>query len=137
MPNTNQPRRPAFVWVISGLIILSVIGTNLYLLISLAGIGGNAEFASRLEAMTIVDYARRIVFGSLELAAAVSLFFLRKLAAQLFLGLLVLFVSFILYSLATGRLPPQYFPMTAAGGAIAFGLPLWYSFRLKRRGVLR
>jgi hypothetical protein len=138
MLNPNeQPRRPAFVWVISGLIVLAVLGTNLYLLLYLAGIGGNPEFAASLEAMTIVDYARRLVFGVLELAAAISLFLLRNLAVQLFLGLLVLFIVFILYSLATGALTPQDFLTTAAGGLIAFGLPLWYSLRLQKGGVLR
>jgi hypothetical protein len=134
--NTSR-QRSAFVWIISGLIVLSVLGTNLYVLLHLAGIDINAEFASRLEAMTIVDYARRIVFGALELAAAISLFLLRKLAVHLFLGLLVLFVTFTLYSLVIGTLAAQDALVIAVGGLIAFGLPLGYSLRLMNKGVLR
>ena len=137
LSSNEHLRRPVLVWVISGLIVLSVLGTNLYLLLQLTGLDANSEFAVRLEAMTTVDYARRIVFGVLELAAAGSLFLLRKLAVELFLGLLVLLVAFALYSLAIGALAPQYFLTTVGGGLVAFGLPLWYSLNLKKRGVLR
>lgn len=125
------------MWIISALIVLSVLSTNLYLLLYLLGIGDNTEFAARLESMTMVDYARRMVFGVLELAAAVSLFLLRKLAVQLFLGLLVLLVVFILYSLVTGALGMQDFLTIAAGGLIVFGVPLWYALRLQAQGTLR
>jgi hypothetical protein len=78
-PSPNaQPHRPRFVWLICGLIVLSVLGTNL-----------------------------------------------------------VLLLTFILYSLVTGALAAQDFLTIAAGGAIAFGGPLWYSLHLQKQGVLR
>jgi hypothetical protein len=138
-PTTSgaNARRTAAVWIISGLIVVSVLGTDLYLLLHLLGVGSDTAFASRLAAMTTADYARRTIFGVLELAAAVSLFLLRRVAVQLFLGLLVLFIAFILYSLLSGPLAFQDFLTVAAGGLIVFGVPLWYSLRLDKKGVLR
>lgn len=116
--------------------MLSVLGTNLYLLFQLI-VGVDGEAAARLAAMTAVDYVRRIVFGVLALSAAISLFFLRKLAIHLFFLMLVLSIALAFYSWVVGRLDLHLLLSGILSILCMYSALLWYSIRLSRKGVLR
>ena len=129
---TNTKRkRPVLVWLISGFIVLAVVGGNAYFLVHLFGMGNDATYAAGLSDLTAMDYVRRAVGALLSLAAAVSLFLLRKIAVALFLVMLALASALVVYSVSVG-VPPQ-------GAFVMLVLPalmFWYAWRLKKWGLL-
>jgi hypothetical protein len=129
---TNTKRkRPVLVWLISGFLVLAVVGGNVYFLAHLFGMGSNATYAAGLSDLTATDYVRRIVAALLSLSAAVFLFLLRKVAVALFLVMLGLAAALIVYSVSVGVSPPGSFVLL-----IFPALMSWYAWRLKKRGIL-
>lgn len=129
---TNTKRkRPVLVWLISGLLVLAVVGGNAYFLVHLFGMGSNATYAAGLSDLTAMDYVRRAVGALLSLAAAVSLFLLRKIAVALFLFMLALGGALVVYSVSVGITPRGSFVVL-----VFPALMFWYAWRLKKRGLL-
>src|SRR3989338_1768522 len=91
--NENQAvpnKRPKWVWAISIFYFFSAVYTLLSLYLIHSGAVAVPEATRKyLENLTALDYAFSIPIGLANLAGAVSLFFLRKVAYPLFLGSLI------------------------------------------------
>lgn len=124
-------RRPFLVWLISGSMVIAVVWLNVYFLIHLLGHGSNTTYAAGLADLTVIDYIRRIVGGLLSLAAAVSLFLLRKIAVVLFLTMFGLATTLMAYSVSVNVTHPSSFLTLIFPALIS-----WYALRLKKRGLL-
>jgi len=133
-PETNSPvktKRPILVWFISGLLVIFVVSSNAYFVTHLLGYGNDTTYAAGLDKLTAFDVARRIVMGLLSLAAATSLFMLRKVAVSLFIGLLVITALIVAYAVSA-----SITPVGASGVLIIPAVMAWYTLRLKKQGVL-
>lgn len=129
---TNTKRkRPVLVWLISGFLVLAVVGGNVYFLVHLFGVGSNTTYTAGLSDLTAMDYVRRAVGALLSLAAAVSLFLLRKIAVTLFLFMLAVAGALVVYSVSVGVTPLGSFVVL-----VFPALMFWYAWRLKKRGLL-
>ena len=124
-------QRPFLVWLISGLMVIAVVWLNVYFLMHLLGHGSNPTYAAGLADLTAIDYVRRIIGGLLSLAAAISLFLLRKIAVVLFLTMLGLATILVAYSVLSNVTPPSSFL-----SLIFLALISWYALRLRKRGLL-
>lgn len=135
--STNTTRkRPVGVWIISILMMASVVLLNLYLVLHLLGVESSPEYVARIEQMTALDYARRVVFGILTLCAAIYLFMLRKIALTFFLALLASGTLLLIYGVIIGAVPEAAVVQAVIAIVISTALPCWYAFRLHRKGVL-
>ena len=98
MKETAKPKRPIMVWIISAWYFLSV---TVMMISHLTIVGGfvsvREEQRPYFESLTGVDHLITFLCGSLTIAAAVCLFFLRRAAVKLFAVSLVLSVAFSLF----------------------------------------
>ena len=135
-----SPKRPKLVWVIFVLVLLTVGYTVLSLYLVLSGaIPLTAEEAKYVRSLTPFDYAVTGASSILNLAGAIALFRLRKIAFYLLTAAFVVGI--------VGTLPHVGDASFAAalGGpgfiGMLVGYALWgavcvYAWRLKARGVL-
>jgi hypothetical protein len=132
--------RPVLVWLISAFFFLSAIWTLLSFYMVLSGaIPLEPAQKAYLDRLTPIDYSLAIVLGSLNLAGAVMLFLLRKIALYLFLTAFALSVVLMLWHVATKGWAE------AAGAAMSIGALMGYvlsamvciyAWRLSKKGVL-
>jgi nitrate reductase gamma subunit len=140
MNEIAQAKRPKMVWVISAWYILSVSVMMISHLTILAGlVPVRDEQRSYFESLTVLDHLITFLCGSLTLAAAVSLFFLRRLAVKLFAISLALSIAFSLFLTLRREL------FGAVGGSGLFGAIIgWlimgavclYAWGLEKKGIL-
>ena len=140
MNEIAQAKRPKMVWVISAWYILSVSVMMISHLTILAGfVPVRDEQRSYFESLTVLDHLITFLCGSLTLAAAVSLFFLRRLAVKLFAISLALSIAFSLFLTLRREL------FGAVGGSGLFGAIIgWlimgavclYAWKLEKKGIL-
>jgi hypothetical protein len=128
------------VWVISAWYFLSV---SVMMISHLTILGGfvpvRDEQKSYFESLTVLDHVITFLCGSLTLAAAVSLFFLRRLAVKLFAISLALSIAFTLFLTLKREL------FGGVGGSGLFGAIIgWlimgavclYAWRLEKKDIL-
>jgi hypothetical protein len=140
MNEMAKPERPKMVWVISAWYFVSVSVMMLSHLLILGGFFSvREEQRSYFESMTALDHLITFLCGSLTLAAAVSLFLLRRLAVKLFAISLALSIAFSLFLTLRREL------FGAVGGSGLFGATIgWlimgavclYAWRLEKKGTL-
>ena len=133
-------KRPGWVWVISIFIFFSAAWTLLsFYLIYSGAIPLQPEQKAYFARLTSVDYSLTILLGITNLIGAVALFFLRRIAFYLFVGVLVLNSVMTLWHVLFKDWA------TAMGGAGLFGMLIGYglivavclyAWKLKKSGVL-
>jgi hypothetical protein len=112
-------RRPKLVWVVFLFVVFSAGYTLLSFLLFHAGvIAGSPEQAAYIRSMSAFDYALTLGVAGLNIAAAVSLFLLTKVAFYLFVTALVLSLGWTMVQVAQGRIPAS---------AIGVGMLLGYA----------
>ena len=130
--------RPKGVWLISGFFFLSAGYSLLSFALVFSGkiVLSDAQKAY-FDSLTVFEYVLTVAFGIANLAGAVSLLLLRKVAFTLFLGSFLIAVAMCLWhAISTG--------WVAAFGGLGtiiwwgiFGAVLTYIRNLIRAGVLR
>lgn len=133
-------RRPKLVWVVLLWFLFSAGYTILsFVLIYSGSISATPEQAAYLRGLSPLDHALPLTIGSLNIAGAVSLFLLRRVAFQLFI------IALVVSLLATVAHAVSRSFLVALGGAGAAGLVIGYgilvavclyTWRLRARGVL-
>lgn len=136
-----QRERPVWVWLISIYFFLSAIWSLLSLYLILSGtIPLEPAQKAYFDRQTPVDYALIILAGLLNLAGAVTLFLLRKIARYLFLSALgLLAVSTLWHAAAKGWIEASG---VAGFVGVLIGYALLvivciYAWRLSKKGVLQ
>jgi len=133
-------RRPKLVWVVLLWFLFSAGYTILSFVLIYSGlISVTPEQAAYLRSLSPLDYTLTLAIASLNIAGAVSLFLLRRVAFQLFtIALVASLLATVAHAVSKGFL-------AALGGTGAVGLVIGYGIlvlvclytrRLKARGVL-
>lgn len=133
-------RRPKLVWVILLWFVFSAGYTIVsFLLIYSGSISVTPEQAAYLRGLSSLDHTLTLGIASLNIAGAVSLFLLRKVAFHLFtVALVASILATVAHAVSKGFL-------VALGGAGMIGLLIGYgilvavclyTWKLKARGVL-
>ena len=132
-------KRPKLVWVVFLFYLFSVGYTALSFYLILSGSISAPEQATYLRNLSVFDWAITGLTAALNLAGAISIFLLRRIAFSLFMTSLALSILLTLVHAFTTNLT------TALGGAGALGLAFGYAisiavctyaWKLKARGVL-
>jgi predicted nucleic acid-binding Zn ribbon protein len=137
-----SPKRPKLVWLVFLFYLFSVAYTALsFLLIFSGAISVTAEQAAYFRNLSAFDYTITVLIATSTLAAAVSLFLLRKIAFHLFaasLGLQIL--QTLVQTITTNFLTVLGSPgATGLGLLIGFAISIAvviYAWILKERGAL-
>lgn len=137
-----QPRskRPKLVWAASLFYLLSVGYTALsFLLIYSGSIPVTPEQVAYFRNLSAFDYVITALTGLLNVAGAIAIFRLRKIAFHLFTAAFVLVIlQTLVYAITTNFVAAVGGP-GAVGVLIGYGILLAvciYAWKLKARGVL-
>ena len=132
--------RPVLVWLISAFFFLSAIWTFLSFYLILSGaIPLEPAQKAYFDRLTPIDYVLTIGIGLLNLAGAITLFLLRKIARYLFLSSLGLSLVVMLWHLTTKGWAEAAGGATSVGALIGYVLLVavcMYAWRLSKKGVL-
>jgi len=133
-------RRPKLVWVVFLFYLFSVVYTAVSFLLVLSGsISVTPEQAAYFRNLSVFDWAVTGLTAALNLAGAVSIFLLRKIAFPLFAISLGLSVLQTLVHAFTTNFVAALGGTGALGVVIGFAISIAvcaYVWRLKARGTL-
>jgi len=142
MDAAAQPpaKRPKLVWVVFLFYLFSGGSTALSFYLVLSGLISVApEQAMYLRNLSALDWAITGLTATLNLAGAISIFLLRKIAFPLFATSLALSILLTLVHAFTTNLTTALGGSGAIGIAIGYAISIavcTYAWRLKARGVL-
>lgn len=133
-------KRPIWVWVISIFYFVSALWTlfSFYMIYS-GALPLPPEQARYFASLTALDYFFTVATACLSIAAVIALFLLRKAAFYLFLAGLGLDIVLSVEQLIANDLPAALGLaglVGAAFGWVILGAICYYTWRLKKRGVL-
>jgi hypothetical protein len=134
-------RRPGWVWVISFFFFLSAGWTLLSIfLVSSGALQLPPAQRAYFDNLTGLDYGLSIILGLVNLSGAISLFFMRKIALDLFIVALLVNLPYSIWN----AVKMGFFQTFGAPGSfgLIIGLALQiavvtYSLRLVKRGILK
>jgi hypothetical protein len=133
--------RPILVWLISAFFFLSAIWTLLSFYLILSGaIPLEPAQKAYFDRLTPLDYALTVATGLLNLAGAVMLFLLRKIALYLFLSAIGLTAVSTLWQAAAKGWVEALGGAGLVGALIGYVLLVVvciYAWRLSKKGVLQ
>ena len=139
-PPIPPPVRPVLVWIISGYYCVSMIFAALSLWVVHAGILPLPPAQrSYFESLTWVDYGSSYLVMVINLAGAVALFFLRRMAMYLFALGLVVAIALLTYQIVAKNYLQAMGP-ALPGAIVGWAIPvaiIIYARRLTQKGVLR
>jgi hypothetical protein len=142
MNAVTQPpaKRPKLVWVVFLFYLLSVGYTALSFFLIFSGyVSVSAEQAAYFRNLSVFDWAITCLTATLNLAAAISIFLLRKVAFFFFVISLGLSVLQTLVQVFTTNFVAALGGPGALGVVIGFAISIavcTYAWRLKARGTL-
>ena len=133
-------KRPKFVWAVFLFYILSVGYTVLsFALVYSGAISVTPEQGAYLRNLSTFDWVITVLTGALNVAGAIAMFLLRKIAFYLFSAAFVLVIlQTLVHAITTNFLAALGGP-GAVGALIGYGISLAvciYAWRLRARGVL-
>lgn len=142
MDAVNQPnrKRPKLVWAVFLFYILSVGFTILSFALVLSGaVSVPPEQRAYLQSLSTFDWVVTVLTGALNVAGAIAIFLLRKVAFYLFSAAFVLVILQTLVHTVTTSFIAALGGSGAVGGLIGYGILFAvciYAWRLRARGVL-
>jgi len=142
MDTVAQPRgkRPKLVWAVFLFYVLSVGYTALSFFLIFSGVFPvTPEQATYFGNLSVFDWAITALTGSLNVAGAIAIFLLRKIAFYLFSAAFVLVILQTLVHTITTNFVTALGGPGAVGALIGYGILLAvcvYAWNLKGRGVL-
>jgi len=142
MDTMTQPRskRPKLVWAVFLFYVLSVGYTALSFFLIFSGtIPVTPEQAAYFVNLSAFDWVITVLTGLLNVAGAIAMFRLRKIAFHLFSAAFVLVILQTLVHTITTNFVAALGGPGAVGGLIGYGISLAvcvYAWKLKAGGVL-
>ncbi len=142
MQDSSQARkRPGWVWAISIFYFLSAAYTLLaFFLIYSGAVPLQPEQRAYFSQLALFDYGVTVLMGTLNLAGAVTLFLLRRIAFHLFTTAFSIGILMTVWHTVEKGWVAAIGPAGLVGAAIGWALAVTvcvYTWRLGRAGVLR